>query len=86
MATDAHGTETQPTQNRRGLLVLIVLAVLTVAEFFAAISFDGVLQLSLLGISALVKALLIAHYFMHWRQVLGHIGDIAAGDAEVVED
>lgn len=86
MATDAHESETQSTGNRRGLIVLAVLAVLTVVEFIAAIAFDDVLQIVLLGISAILKALLIAHYFMHWRQVLEHVSDIAAGDAEVVED
>ncbi|MDP6824212.1 MAG: hypothetical protein QF554_13080 [Dehalococcoidia bacterium] len=86
MATDSHAGETQGTQNKRGLIVLFVLAVLTVIEFFAAIWFEDVLQLVLLGISAVLKALAIAHYFMHWRQVLDHIGDIAAGEAEVVED
>ena len=86
MAADAHGTEPRSTQNRRGLVVLATLAVLTIVEFIAAISFDGVLQLTLLGVSAVLKALLIAHYFMHWRQILEHFGDIAAGDAEVVED
>ncbi len=86
MATDPHAGETQGTQNKRGLIVLFVLAVLTVIEFFAAIWFEDVLQLVLLGISAVLKALAIAHYFMHWRQVLDHIGDIAAGEADVVED
>lgn len=86
MATDAHESESQSTQSRRGLIVLIVLAVLTGAEFFAAIWFEGALQLSLLGVSAILKALAIAHYFMHWRQVLDHVSDIASGDAEVVED
>jgi caa(3)-type oxidase subunit IV len=86
MATDSHAGETKETKNKRGLIVLIVLAVLTVAEFFAAIWFEGALQLTLLGGSAILKALGIAHYFMHWRQVLDHIADIAAGDAEVVED
>ena len=83
---DAHETETRSTQNRRGLVVLVVLATLTLAEFVAAVSLDDALQFIALGISALLKALLIAHYFMHWRQIFGHIGDIAAGDAEVVED
>lgn len=86
MATDSHEGETKGTQNKRGLIVLIVLAVLTIAEFFVAIWLDDALQLVLLGISAVLKALLIAHYFMHWRQILQHVGDIAAGDAEVVED
>lgn len=86
MATDSHAGETQGTQNKRGLWVLAVLAVLTVVEYFAAIWFEGPLQLTLLGVSAVLKALAIAHYFMHWRQVLDHIGDIAAGDAEVEGD
>ncbi|MBT3942985.1 MAG: cytochrome C oxidase subunit IV family protein [Chloroflexi bacterium] len=86
MAADSHAGESQGTQNKRGLIVLVILAVLTVAEFFAAIWFEDALQLILLGISAVLKALAIAHYFMHWRQILDHIGDIAAGDAEVDED
>ncbi|GEM_PF-3549046 len=86
MTTDSHANETQRTRNKRGLIVLIALAVLTVVEFFVAIWFEGVLQLTLLGVSAVLKALLIAHYFMHWRQVLDHVPDIAAGDADVVED
>ena len=89
MATDthdAHGTETRSTQNRRGLVVLVVLAILTAAEFVAAVSLDAALQFTALGISAVLKALLLAHYFMHFRQIFWHIGHIAPGDADAVED
>ncbi len=85
---EEHGLEgeSQRRLNTRGLWVLAVLAVLTALEFIFAITLDDTLQLALLGISAALKALLIAHYFMHWRQVWEHVRDIARGDAEVVEE
>jgi caa(3)-type oxidase subunit IV len=56
---------------RRGLLVLIALAILTVVEFIVP-AVLGRNALPFLVVFALAKAALIIHYFMHiaqlWRQ------------------
>jgi caa(3)-type oxidase subunit IV len=54
---------------RQGVLVFIGLAILTIAEFFVSAAFDG--SAVLLIIIAVLKAGIIAQFFMHiyrlWR-------------------
>ncbi len=47
----------------RGWVVFIGLAILTVAEYFLAISIDQ--NVAILVVFAIAKAGLIIHYFMH---------------------
>ncbi len=53
---------------REGIIVAVVLAVLTIIEYYAAItpSFDS---FAILMILALLKAVLVVNYFMHIRSV-----------------
>ena len=59
---------------RQGVLVFIGLAILTVGEFFVSAATDG--SAVLLFIIALLKAGIIAQFFMHiyrlWRTEEGH--------------
>lgn len=50
---------------RRGVWVLVGLAVFTVIEFVVAVGGFGSALLALLALVALAKAVLIADYFMH---------------------
>ena len=50
---------------RKGLVVIVILAVLTVIEFFIPIAFEQEVALPLLMVVALGKAALIVYYFMH---------------------
>jgi len=54
---------------RQGNIVIGVLAILTIVEFFIAIELDSVV---LLFIVALIKAALVVQFFMHvyrlWRE------------------
>lgn len=56
----------------RGLVVIVVLAVLTAVEFAVPAVLERAPALPILVFLALVKAGLIVHYFMHlaqlWRQ------------------
>jgi len=53
---------------REGIIVAITLAVLTIVEYYAAITppFDS---FAILMILALLKAILVVNYFMHIRSV-----------------
>ncbi len=56
----------------RGLVAIIVLAVLTAIEYVIAVGIDATaVVVTLLAVVALVKALVILEYFMHvsklWR-------------------
>ncbi len=53
---------------REGIIVAVVLAVLTLIEYYAAITppFDS---FAILMILALLKAVLVVNYFMHIRSV-----------------
>ena len=53
---------------REGIIVAIVLAILTIIEYYAAITppFDS---FAVLMILALLKAILVVNYFMHIRSV-----------------
>jgi cytochrome c oxidase subunit 4 len=59
---------------RQGLMVFIGLAILTIGEFFVSQATDG--SATFLFIIALVKAGLIANFFMHiyrlWRTEEDH--------------
>ena len=64
-------------EQRRGLLIIILLAVLTIVEFIFAIALDNTTALlATLAPMAVVKAALILWYFMHlptvWRGEGGH--------------
>jgi len=62
--------KTKKAAYRQGIYVFLVLAVLTVAEFFVSQATNGAAVPLLL--IALVKAALIVYYFMHvyrlWRE------------------
>jgi cytochrome c oxidase subunit 4 len=53
---------------RRGLIVIVGLALLTAVEYVIAIAAPGGVAL-LLGVIALIKAGLILYYFMHVAQI-----------------
>lgn len=65
--------ETRATAYRRSALVALVLAVLTIIEYYAAIHFNSTVVLFLL---ALFKAVAVLNYFMHvsrlWTQPEEH--------------
>lgn len=54
---------------QRGLVVIVVLAVLTVVEFVVPAVLEREPALPILVFLALVKAGLIVHYFMHLAQL-----------------
>ncbi len=58
----------QMEKMRRGLVVIVILAVLTVIEFIIAISLDTG-RFGLLTVIALIKAWFILDYFMHISQL-----------------
>ncbi len=73
---ETHGGDEQPTQ-RRGIQVIVVLAVFTVIEFIIAIAIDGGnLLATLLGVVAVIKAVLIIQYFMHFHQLWESIREV----------
>lgn len=55
--------ERKKAENRRNIIVAVVLAVLTVAEFWLALNLEN--PTVPLLIMALLKAALIVQYFMH---------------------
>jgi hypothetical protein len=68
---------TESADQRRGMNVFLVLAVLTVVEYVVAVSLDSVpLLVTLLTAAALGKCWAIAVYFMHitrlWRGEEAH--------------
>ncbi|MDO9445370.1 MAG: cytochrome C oxidase subunit IV family protein [Dehalococcoidia bacterium] len=70
MSNGNHGREA--VQQRRGLMVFIALAVLTVIEYFVAVSLTSTpLLVTLLAVAAGAKCWAITVYFMHvtrlWR-------------------
>ncbi len=54
---------------RRGLVVIIALAVLTVIEFVVAVALAREAAVPLLVLVALAKGMLIVDYFMHITQL-----------------
>jgi caa(3)-type oxidase subunit IV len=55
--------ERRLAENRRNIIVAVILAVLTAVEFWVAMNVDNATVLLL--IMALLKAALIVQYFMH---------------------
>lgn len=55
--------EKKKAENRRNIIVLVVLAILTLAEFWIALNLES--PAVPLLIVALLKAALIVQYFMH---------------------
>lgn len=73
---DSHN-ETEAAAQNRGLIVIGALAVLTVIEFVIAIAIDGGNVLAtLLGVVAVIKAVLIIQYFMHFHQLWRYIREV----------
>jgi cytochrome c oxidase subunit 4 len=62
-------SEKRAAAYRLGLITLLILAVLTIAEFYVAVALESIV---LLFIIALVKAAIIIQNFMHvtrlWRE------------------
>ena len=53
---------------REGIIVVVILAILTLVEYFAAIT-PPFGSFAILMILALLKAILVVHFFMHIRSV-----------------
>lgn len=64
-----HGKSAAP---RLGIVIFIYLSVLTALEFFVAVTFASV---TLLVVIALIKAALVAYYYMH----IGRLGEANEG-------
>lgn len=66
-------SEKRSAAYRTSVMVGVVLAILTIIEYFAALYFPSTVVLFLL---ALFKAVAVLNYFMHvsrlWRQEEGH--------------
>lgn len=66
-------SDKQAAAFRASVTVALVLAILTVVEYFAALYFQSAVVLFLL---AIFKAVAVLNYFMHvsrlWRQEEGH--------------
>jgi heme/copper-type cytochrome/quinol oxidase subunit 4 len=72
----AHGESEEKTQ-RRGLIVIGILAVLTLIEYIIAVAMDGGNVLAaLLGVVALIKGVVILQYFMHFHQLWDAIMEV----------
>ena len=59
---------------RRGILVFLALAVLTVVEYFIGVLEGGILQALLLWAMIMLKAGLVLWFFMHLRRVFSSEG------------
>ena len=67
----------EPVAQRRGINVIVALAVFTVVEFIIAIAMDGGNWLAtFLGVVAIIKAVLIIQYFMHFHQLWENIVEV----------
>ena len=58
---------------RRGIVVIIALAVLTAVEYVVAVGLDSG-RFGILAVIAIVKTWLIVEYFMHLSKVW-HVGE-----------
>ena len=66
-------TQDKSSALKQGVLIAVYLAVLTILEFFVAVSFMSVLVLTVI---AVIKAALVAYYFMHiYKLSAEHEGD-----------
>lgn len=69
---------TEQLEQRRGLVAIIVLAVLTAIEYVIAVGIDGTaVVVTLLSIIAIAKAVIILEYFMHLSKLWRGEGDHA---------
>ena len=69
---------TEQLEQRRGLVAIVVLAVLTAVEYAIAIGIDPMnLVVPLLAIIGIAKAGIILEYFMHLSKVWRGEGDHA---------
>ncbi|MDP6402647.1 MAG: cytochrome C oxidase subunit IV family protein [SAR202 cluster bacterium] len=55
-------------KKRRGLRVIVALAILTAVEFWVAVSMETGL-FAVLAVIAMIKTALIVEYFMHYSQL-----------------
>ena len=70
--SNVSGGIAEAIEQRRGLIAIVALAVLTVVEFIFAVGIDSTeMVVLLLAVIAVIKALVILEYFMHvsklWR-------------------
>lgn len=75
--SNQHNAAAEAADQKRGLIVFLVLAVLTVVEYLIAVGLDNiVLLIVLLSAAAIAKCWAIAVYFMHisrlWRGEEAH--------------
>ncbi|MGE3858071.1 MAG: cytochrome C oxidase subunit IV family protein [Dehalococcoidia bacterium] len=75
--SNQHNAAAESADQKRGLTVFLILAILTVAEYLIAVGLDNiVLLVVLLSAAALAKCWAIAVYFMHisrlWRGEEAH--------------
>ena len=59
-----------------GYKVIVALAVFTAIEFAVAVSMSGYGAFAILLALAIVKAALIADYFMHFKQLWIHVTEV----------
>ncbi|MCG8347812.1 MAG: cytochrome C oxidase subunit IV family protein [Chloroflexales bacterium] len=67
-----HAKAKKATALRRGVVILVILAVLTIVEYFVGVSFNSAWLLLLI---ALIKAWVVLQYFMHLPRVFSAEGD-----------
>ncbi len=67
-STSITQTHDKSSALNQGLVIFIYLAVLTGIEFFIALTMDSV---PLLVLVAIVKAALVAYYYMHIYRLVG---------------
>ena len=61
---------TEALEQQRGLVAIVVLAVLTLVEYLVAVGLDSTtVVIMLLAVFAIAKALVILEYFMHLSKV-----------------
>ena len=77
MAAPRHDAAAEARAQGTGLRVIAILAVLTLVEYFVAVSIGkGPMLVTLLAVAAVAKTWLILQYFMHlpklWNPDGGH--------------
>lgn len=75
--SNQHNAAAEAADQKRGFTVFLILAVLTVVEYFIAVGLDNiVLLVVLLSAAAIAKCWAIVVYFMHisrlWRGEEAH--------------
>lgn len=76
-AVDSHDRDQEAVTQRRGLIVILALAVLTVLEYLVAVGLSSsAVLVALLAVAAATKCWAITVYFMHvtrlWRGEEAH--------------